>query len=115
MAKYGRKEPNDLKIMPAICPVVGRTHAEAQAKFDELQAMIDPLVGLSRLYGSFGDLSGYPLDGPVPDEALGQAGVAQPERSVGGTRAKGEADDPRTVLAFRHHRLCADRHSNRHR
>ena len=45
MAKYGR-EPDDLKIMPALCPVVGRTRAEAQAKFDELQAMIDPLVGL---------------------------------------------------------------------
>ena len=71
MAKYGR-EPDDLKIMPAICPVVGRTRAEAQAKFDQLQEMIDPLVGLGRLYGSFGDLSGYPLDGPVPEDALGK-------------------------------------------
>ena len=71
MAKYGR-EPDDLKIMPALCPVVGRTRAEAQAKFDELQAMIDPLVGLGRLYSSFGDLSGYPLDGPVPEDALGK-------------------------------------------
>ena len=71
MAKYGR-EPDDLKIMPAICPVVGRSRAEAQAKFDELQAMIDPLVGLGRLYSSFGDLSGYPLDGPVPEDALGK-------------------------------------------
>src|SRR3984957_12129491 len=59
MTKFGR-EPDDLKIMPAICPVVGRSRAEAQAKFDQLQAMIDPLVGLSRLYGAFGDLSGYP-------------------------------------------------------
>jgi FMN-dependent oxidoreductase (nitrilotriacetate monooxygenase family) len=70
MAKYGR-EPDDLKIMPAICPVVARTRAEAQAKYDQLQAMIDPLVGLGRLYSSFGDLSGYPLDGPVPEDALG--------------------------------------------
>jgi FMN-dependent oxidoreductase (nitrilotriacetate monooxygenase family) len=70
MAKYGR-EQDDLKIMPAFCPVVGRTRAEAQAKYDELQAMIDPLAGLGSLYGSFGDLSGYPLDGPVPDDALG--------------------------------------------
>src|SRR5215469_14686251 len=70
MAKY-RREPDDLKIMPAFCPVVAPTRAEAQAKYDELQAMIDPLVGLSRLYSSFGDLSGYPLDGPVPDHALG--------------------------------------------
>jgi len=71
MAKYGR-EPDDLKILPAICPVVGRTRAQAQAKFDQLQALIDPLVGLGQIYGSFGDLSGHPLDGPVPEYALGK-------------------------------------------
>jgi alkanesulfonate monooxygenase SsuD/methylene tetrahydromethanopterin reductase-like flavin-dependent oxidoreductase (luciferase family) len=71
MAKCGR-EPGDLKIMPAFCPVVGHTHAEAKAKFDQLQAMIDPLVGLDRLYSPFDDLSGYPLDGPLPDDALGK-------------------------------------------
>jgi FMN-dependent oxidoreductase (nitrilotriacetate monooxygenase family) len=70
MAKYGR-EPDDLKIMPALCPVVGRTRAEAQAKYDELQALIDPLAGLGALYSSFGDLSGYDLDAPVPEDALG--------------------------------------------
>jgi FMN-dependent oxidoreductase (nitrilotriacetate monooxygenase family) len=70
MAKYDR-EPDDLKIMPALCPVVGRTRAEAQAKYDALQALIDPLAGLGALYSSFGDLSGYPLDEPVPDGALG--------------------------------------------
>jgi alkanesulfonate monooxygenase SsuD/methylene tetrahydromethanopterin reductase-like flavin-dependent oxidoreductase (luciferase family) len=57
--------------MPALCPVVGRTRAEAQAKYDALQALIDPLAGLGALYSSFGDLSGYPLDEPVPDGALG--------------------------------------------
>ena len=70
MAKYGR-EPDDLKIMPALCPVVGRTREEAQAKHDQLQALFDPLAGLGSLYGTFGDLSGYPLDAPVPDNALG--------------------------------------------
>jgi len=70
MAQYGR-EPDDLKIMPAFCPVVGRTRAEAQAKYDELQALIDPLAGLGMLYSAFGDLSGYPLDAPVPDDAFG--------------------------------------------
>jgi FMN-dependent oxidoreductase (nitrilotriacetate monooxygenase family) len=70
MAKYGR-EPDDLKIMPAFCPVVGRTRVDAQAKYDQLQALIDPLAGLGSLYSSFGDLSGYPLDDPVPDNALG--------------------------------------------
>jgi FMN-dependent oxidoreductase (nitrilotriacetate monooxygenase family) len=71
MAKYGRA-PDDLKILPALCPVVGRTRAEAQAKYDELQALIDPLAGLGALYPTFGDLSGYPLDGPLPDNALGR-------------------------------------------
>jgi alkanesulfonate monooxygenase SsuD/methylene tetrahydromethanopterin reductase-like flavin-dependent oxidoreductase (luciferase family) len=79
MAKYGR-EPDDLKIMPAFCPVVGRTRAEAQAKYDQLQALIDPLAGLGSLYSTFGDLSGYPLDGPVPADAVG----SQDLRSISG-------------------------------
>jgi FMN-dependent oxidoreductase (nitrilotriacetate monooxygenase family) len=77
MAKYGR-DPDDLKIMPAFCPVVGHTRAEAQAKYDQLQALIDPLAGLGSLYSSFGDLSAYSLDDPVPDDALG----TQEHRSV---------------------------------
>jgi FMN-dependent oxidoreductase (nitrilotriacetate monooxygenase family) len=70
LAKHGR-EPDDLKILPAFCPVVAPTRAEAQGKYDQLQALIDPLVGLGRLYGTFGDLSGYPLDGPLPPRADG--------------------------------------------
>ena len=70
MARYGR-DPDDLKIMPALRPIVGRTVAEAQAKFDGMQALLDPLVGLQRLYGVFGDLSGCDPDGPVPLDALG--------------------------------------------
>ncbi len=66
MAKYGRA-PDLLKVMPALTTIVGRTRAEAQAKFDQLQELIDPLVGLATLYTSFGDLSGYPVDGPVPE------------------------------------------------
>src|SRR4029453_18873592 len=66
MAKYGRA-PDLLKVMPAVTTIVGRTRAEAQAKFDQLQELIDPLVGLASLFNAFGDLSGHPLDGPVPE------------------------------------------------
>jgi hypothetical protein len=59
----------------AFCPVLGRTRAEAQAKFDQLQELVDPLAGLGSLYGTFGDLSGYPLDGPVPEDAIGKLGI----------------------------------------
>lgn len=74
MAKFGR-DTGDLKILPALRPVVGRTRAEAQATFDQLQALLEPLTGLQRLNNSFGDLSGYPLDGPVPLDDLAASGV----------------------------------------
>jgi len=68
LAKYGRG-PEELKVMPGIFPVVGRTQAEAEAKFQEIQDLIHPVVGLSMLNGMTGgvDLSKYPLDGPIPD------------------------------------------------
>ncbi|MFB9950729.1 LLM class flavin-dependent oxidoreductase [Rhizobium puerariae] len=68
MPTYGRS-PDDLKIMPGIFPVVGRSEAEAQDKFEALQEKIHPEVGvdtLSRFSGGF-DVSGHPLDGPFPD------------------------------------------------
>jgi len=72
LAKYGRSA-DDLKILPALRPVVGKTTQEARAKYDQLQQLLDPLVGLARLSQTFGDLSGYPLDGPVPLDRLGPA------------------------------------------
>lgn len=70
MAKHAR-EQEEMKILPAIRPVVGRTADEAQAKFDQLQSLLDPLVGLARLNNVFGDLSAHPVDGPVPLGTLG--------------------------------------------
>lgn len=66
LAQYGR-DWDDLKIMPALRPIVAATRAEAQAKFDQLQSLLHPLVGLARVYNELGDLSGYPIDGPVPE------------------------------------------------
>jgi N-acetyl-S-(2-succino)cysteine monooxygenase len=66
MAKFGRRE-DDLKIMPGILPVIGGTEEEAKKKYRAMQEMVDPMVGLEYLARVFGDLSGYDLDGPVPD------------------------------------------------
>jgi FMN-dependent oxidoreductase (nitrilotriacetate monooxygenase family) len=66
MARYGRSW-DDLKIMPGLRPVVAPTRAEAQAKFDRLQELLDPMVGLARVYNELGDLTGYDIDGPVPE------------------------------------------------
>ncbi|MFI1393545.1 LLM class flavin-dependent oxidoreductase [Streptomyces sp. NPDC020681] len=67
LAKYGRK-PDQLKILPGICPVIGSTEAEALALEDELTALQVPEYGLQQLSGMLGtDLSGLPLDGPLPE------------------------------------------------
>ena len=66
LPRHGRAE-TDLLLLPGLLPIVGRTTAEAQDKFEALQALIHPLVGLQNLYGPMGDLSGHDLDGPVPE------------------------------------------------
>ncbi|MBW6424217.1 LLM class flavin-dependent oxidoreductase [Rhizobium sp. XQZ8] len=68
LAKYGR-QPDDIKIMPGISPIVGATEAEAKAKYRALQELIPDAVGVALLasYLSIQDLSAYPLDGPLPD------------------------------------------------
>lgn len=62
----GRRR-EDILIMPGFTPFVGRTEQEARDKYDQLNALVDPVLGLSYLYGQMGDLSGYDLDGPVPE------------------------------------------------
>ena len=68
LPKYGRT-PDQVKIMPGIFPVIGTTEAEAKEKYDQLQDLIHPTVGLALLSGLVGgfDLSSYPLDGPLPE------------------------------------------------
>ncbi|EJT01522.1 LLM class flavin-dependent oxidoreductase [Rhizobium sp. CCGE 510] len=68
LGAYGRS-PDDLKILPGIFPVVGRSETEAQEKFEALQELIQPQVGLNLLSQLSGvDLSSYPLDGPIPSD-----------------------------------------------
>ena len=68
MAKFGR-DPEHLKIMAGLNPVIGATESEAEEKHQFLQSKIHPEVGLELLSAAVGgfDLSRYPLDGPLPD------------------------------------------------
>ncbi len=70
LARYGRSQ-DEIKIMPGFYPVVGRTESEAREKFEFLQSLIHPSVGLAVLAHTIGvhDLDKYPLDGPVPEMA----------------------------------------------
>lgn len=63
MEKYGR-DPDQLKVTPGLSVVVAQTEQEARDKFEELQSAVDFSHGVE-LAGV--DLSGYPLDGPLPD------------------------------------------------
>lgn len=66
MAKFDR-DPDALKIMPGILPVIAATAQEARDKYRRMQETIDSYVGLGQLSTHFGDLSQYDLDGPVPE------------------------------------------------
>ncbi len=68
MAAHGRT-PDQMKIMPGLNPIVGRTVAEAEEKHAYLQSLIHPDVGLELLSNAVGgfDLGGYELDGPLPE------------------------------------------------
>jgi N-acetyl-S-(2-succino)cysteine monooxygenase len=65
--RYGRN-PDHVKVMPGVFGTVGRSRDEARDKYEALQQRIDPEVALTHLstFMKF-DLSGFPLDGPVPD------------------------------------------------
>ena len=62
------RDPDDVKIMPGVFFTIGRTEDEARQKYQELQDLIDPVVGLMLLEERiYVDLTGYPLDGPLPE------------------------------------------------
>lgn len=60
---YGR-DPSQILITPGLSPVIGESEGEAQDKLGALQDLYDFRNGV-KLMGF--DLSGYPLDGPLPD------------------------------------------------
>ncbi|KPX06158.1 LLM class flavin-dependent oxidoreductase [Pseudomonas syringae pv. coryli] len=75
LSAYGRAV-DSLKIMPGVFIVVAETEALANAKFESFQELVEPQVGvalLGRMLGNF-DLSGYPLDGPLPELPLTDSG-----------------------------------------
>lgn len=68
LPRHGRK-PEHVLIMPGIYAMVGRTEDEAREKYDRLQSLIHPRVGvkfLSRFLNY--DITQYPVDEPLPAE-----------------------------------------------
>jgi N-acetyl-S-(2-succino)cysteine monooxygenase len=69
-ARLGRR-PEHVAIMPGVMVVVGETRRAAEKKYEALQSLIHPELGIATLSDIVGiDLSRYPLDGPLPDVPL---------------------------------------------
>ncbi|WP_238590742.1 LLM class flavin-dependent oxidoreductase [Paenibacillus beijingensis] len=67
LVRYGRS-PEQLKILPGICAVIGQTESEAIEKERELNELTVPAYGLQQLSTMLKvDLYTYPLDGPLPE------------------------------------------------
>jgi alkanesulfonate monooxygenase len=68
MARYGRA-PDTLKILPGVSVFTGRTAAEAEELYEELQSLISPPLGVHYLSKMLvHDLEGLPLDGSLPGD-----------------------------------------------
>ncbi len=63
-----------LRILPGLFPVVGKTRSEAQEKFDYIQSLLHPEVGLAQLEHHLGgvSLAGYDIDAPLPELPAGK-------------------------------------------
>jgi FMN-dependent oxidoreductase (nitrilotriacetate monooxygenase family) len=69
LSAYGRS-PDEMKIMPGLSAVIGRTDAEAEEHYEYLNSLVHPIVAreiLSTVLGNV-DLTKYPFDGPLPEK-----------------------------------------------
>ena len=77
VASHGR-DPDQVKIMPGLSCIIGRTAEEAEEQAAHLQSLIHPMVAreiLSMVLG-YADLSRYSLDDPMPLD-LPQSNMSQ--------------------------------------
>ncbi len=83
LAKFGRS-PDDMKVMPGVALFVGRSQAEADEKYEALQALLEPSLAFALLHERVGglDLSQYDLDGPFPELEGNTARMSTPPALV---------------------------------
>ena len=80
---FGRSA-NEVRIMPGIVPVLGRTEAEAAALHRDLRANITDYQALRSMYRVAGgvDLRKLPLDGPFPELPLSNGAQTRQQRLI---------------------------------
>ncbi len=83
VGKHGRG-PDHVRIFPGIMPIVGRSMAEAQDKYEELRDLVDDATGLrgvARLAGGV-DIMSMDPDGPLPELKPSNAARARQEMII---------------------------------
>jgi FMN-dependent oxidoreductase (nitrilotriacetate monooxygenase family) len=82
VVRHGR-DPSQVRILPGVTVYAGSSQAEADDLYAELQELIAPDVGVASL-SKFcrTDLSGYPLDGPLPDLSEEVVGMTSYRKSI---------------------------------
>jgi FMN-dependent oxidoreductase (nitrilotriacetate monooxygenase family) len=65
--KHGRS-PEDVAILPGVMPILGETDEQAKERLARLQSWLTSTNAMALVSQRLGhDISGYPLDGPVPE------------------------------------------------
>jgi alkanesulfonate monooxygenase len=81
-ARRGRN-PAEVIVMPGFQATIGRTEQEARDKFQMLQDLIPPAVGLQHLSQYIGfNLTGCDINGPLPDIPLTDVNFSRTELLV---------------------------------
>jgi FMN-dependent oxidoreductase (nitrilotriacetate monooxygenase family) len=76
LARYGRR-PDQVTILPGVMPIIGTSDAEALDKLSRLQSWLTPTNALTLVTSRIGyDVTGFPLDGPVPAPPPGEGSHA---------------------------------------
>ncbi|MYW96182.1 LLM class flavin-dependent oxidoreductase [Amycolatopsis rubida] len=86
-AAHGR-DPEKIKILPGIAPIIGATHEEARERADELAGLIDMESGRKSMEITLqgADLSGVDLDAPIPAKCLVPPESASDQAGRGASR-----------------------------
>ena len=110
MARHGR-DPDALKVMPGVLPILGASRAQADEHRAQLQELVQPVVGLSLLSDVAGgfDLSPWPLDGPLPELPPTESGVSRQHLLLDLARREGLSIRQlyQRIAAARGHRVVA--------
>lgn len=82
-AGFGRN-PDEVVVLPAVRPVVGRTEADAEALYQDLIGLVSIDNALSMLSRPFNehDFTQYPLDAPFPADEAEAAGANSNQSAV---------------------------------